>query len=206
MGCALFHKSGDQKLLKTDKSSEHPQHEHSVSSYLNIANGYYNQAAAPDVSTVRKLELYELSIENYKKALQVHEIESETKAKIELYIKETEELLAKIRYDAGYTLVPFDADMEKRKTNAPKAIPYFQKIVDDLPNTDYAVLSYVQLGLCYEYLEKWDDAERVYKELISKYTDELGNPITHPSEIINQAIKFARERLKNLLPRMLISS
>ena len=122
-----------------------------------------------------------------------------------MYIKETEESLAKDNYDAGYALVPFDADMEKRKANAPRAIQYFRTVIDTTPNTDYADLSYVQLGLCYEYLNRWEDAERAYGKLIKKYTDEFGNSMTSSSEIITQAIRFARERLKKLQQRMLIS-
>jgi tetratricopeptide (TPR) repeat protein len=90
--------------------------------------------------------------------------------------------------------VPFEADIGAKKTNAPKAIPYFKEVIETLPNTDYADLSYVQLGLCYEYLEQWEEAENAYGELLQKYTDQDGNPISPFSENVVQAVQFARDR------------
>lgn len=63
--------------------------------------------------------------------------------------KATEELLAKIIYDAGSSLVLFDMDIKEKKANAPKALPYFQEVIKICPNTDYAILSHVQMGQCY---------------------------------------------------------
>ena len=67
-------------------------------------------------------------------------------------------------------------------------------MIDTLPNTDYADLAYVQLGLCYEYMEDWENAENSYGTLIQKYTDENGNPITPLSEGVVQAVAYARSR------------
>jgi hypothetical protein len=50
------------------------------------------------------------------------------------------------------------------------------------------------LGLCYEYLEQWQESEDAYGGLINKYTDENGNPITPFSDNVVQAIRFARDR------------
>ena len=113
---------------------------------------------------------------------------------VDSYVRETEELLARDTYDAGYALVLYDMDLEKKKANAPQAIPYFKEVIDTLPDTDYADLSYVQLGLCYEYLEQWQQAEDAYGALIKKYTDANGNPITPFSDNVVQAIRFARDR------------
>jgi tetratricopeptide (TPR) repeat protein len=121
-------------------------------------------------------------------------IEAKTRMTVDNYIKETEELLAGDTYYAGYALVLYDMDLETKKANAPKAIPYFEEVINTLPNTDSADLSYVQLGLCYEYLEKWREAEDAYGELIKKYTDANGNPVTPFSESVVQALQFARER------------
>lgn len=101
-------------------------------------------------------------------------------------------------YRAGAALVPFEADMKVKKANALKAVLYFKEVIEKYPNTDHADLSYVQLGLCYEYLEQWEDAEKAYENLIQKYTDEMGNPITPFSENIKQALQFARDRVGKL--------
>ena len=113
---------------------------------------------------------------------------------VEAYVRETEELLARDTYDTGYALVLYDVDLPTKKANAPKAIPYFKEVINVLPNTDYADLSYVQLGLCYEYLEQWEESEAAYGGLIKKYTDENGNPIAPFSENVVQALRFATDR------------
>ena len=85
-----------------------------------------------------------------------------------------EALLAREIYSTGTALVPLpsnDTERQRNKENAPKAIPYFKDVIKRFPHTDYADLSYVQLGLCHEYLEHWDEAEKAYEALIRKYTD-----------------------------------
>jgi tetratricopeptide (TPR) repeat protein len=146
------------------------------------------------LSTGEKTDLYKRSLDNYKRALQVPGIEAKTRMTVENYIRETEEFLAGDTYNTGYALVLYDMDEATKKANAPKAVPYFEEVINTLPNTDYADLSYVQLGLCYEYLEQWRKAEDAYGTLIKKYTDANGNPITPFSESVVQALQFARDR------------
>jgi tetratricopeptide (TPR) repeat protein len=90
--------------------------------------------------------------------------------------------------------VPFDSDIALKRANAPKAIPLFREIIEEFPDTDYADLSYVQLGMCYEYLERWEDAEKAYGELIARYTDQNGNAISPSSQNVVQAVQFAINR------------
>jgi TolA-binding protein len=175
-------------------SEKYPQSENAASAFLSVGNDYYNQASMSGLSTQEKTDLYKKSLDSYRRALQVPGIEAKTRMTVEAYIKETEELLAGDTYNAGYGLVLYDMDLATKRANAPKAIPYFEEVINTLPNTDYADLSYVQLGLCYEYLEKWKEAEDAYGALIKKYTDANGNPITPFSESVVQALQFARER------------
>jgi tetratricopeptide (TPR) repeat protein len=178
-------------------AEKYPQSEYAASAFLSVGNDYYNQAAAEDVTIEERTELYKKSLENYRKALQVPGTEAKMKMTIEAYVRETEELLAKDIYNTGAALVPLadtEAAREANKTNAPKAIPYFKEVVETFPNTDFADLSYVQLGMCYEYLEDWENAENAYGDLIKKYTDENGNPITPFSEGVVRALQYARER------------
>jgi len=180
-------------------SQNYPQSEHAAAAFLSVGNDYYNKAAEPGLPNDEKTNFYKLSLENYKQALQVPGVDSKTRTTGEAYIRETEELLAKDTYNAGSALVPYEMDLEMKKANAPKAIPYFKEVIATLPNTDYADLSYVQLGLCYEYLEQWDEAEGSYGGLIKKYTDENGNEITAFSENVVQAIGFAKERKAKIM-------
>ena len=180
-------------------AEKYPQSEHAAAAFLSVGNDYYNRASMGDFLSDERTNLYKLSLENYRQALQVPGIENRTKMSVEAYIRDTEELLAKDTYSIGFALVPFDANIEVKKTNAPEAVTYFREVIDALPNTDYADLSYVQLGLCYEYLEKWEEAETSYGELIQKYTDENGNAISPFSENVVQAVRFARERKGKLM-------
>jgi tetratricopeptide (TPR) repeat protein len=180
-------------------AEKYPQSEHAASAFLSVGNDYYNQAAAPDLSAEEKTNLYKLSLENYRRALQVPGIESRTRMQVDAFMRETEELLAIDTYSLGASLVPFGAGLETNKANAPKAIPYFKEVIDTLPNTDHADLSYVQLGLCYEYLEQWEDAEGAYGNLIQKYTDADGNPIAPFSDNVVQAVQFAKDRKAKLM-------
>ena len=116
---------------------------------------------------------------------------------VEGFIKETEELLARDIYNIGAALVPLpqtDEAMEKAKENAPGAIKYFDDVIAKFPNTDYADLSHVQLGMCHEYLENWEESEKSYGDLIKKYTDENGNLISPFSQNVLQALNYARRR------------
>ena len=114
-------------------------------------------------------------------------------------------MLAREIYNTGSVLVPVHADMEVKKANASKAIHHFEDVIKRFPNTDHADFSYVQLGLCYEYLEQWEDAEEAYETLIQEYTDESGKPISPYSENFIQALRFARDRLQKLQMRLLIA-
>ncbi len=109
----------------------------------------------------------------------------------------TERSPAADKYNAGAALVPSNAreiSLEERRINAPKAIPLFKEVIEEFPDTDYADLSYVQLGLCYEYLEQWEEAEKAYGELIARYTDQNANAIPPSSQNVVQAVRFARNR------------
>lgn len=109
-----------------------------------------------------------------------------------------EELLAQKIYNTGAALVPYAADMEVKKANASQAIHRFRDVIKRFPHTDYADLSYVQLGLCHEYLEQWEKAEKAYEALIQKYTDEKGKPMSPYSENVRQALQFAKDRMHRL--------
>lgn len=175
-------------------AEKYPQSEHAAKAFLSVGNDYYNQAAAPGLATEDKTDLYKKSLDNYKQALQVPGIESKTRVSVEAFIRETEELLARDTYNAGASLVPYDAEIALKMANAPQAIPFFKEVIATLPNTDYGDLSYVQLGLCYEYLEQWQEGLDAYGGLIGKYMDENGNTISPFSENVVQALQFARNR------------
>jgi hypothetical protein len=84
--------------------------------------------------------------------------------------------------------------MKKAREAAPGAIPFFNEVIEKFPKTDYADLSYVQLGMSYEYLEDWKKSEKAYGDLVAKYTDASGNPIAPFSQNVVQALAFARQR------------
>jgi len=136
----------------------------------------------------------------YKRGLQVPGIEAKTKQSLESYIKETEELIVQGPYQTALSLVPTEGtDAEKKKANAPRAIQILNDIIANYPNTDIADLSYVQLGICYEALEQWDNAINAYGRLLKKYTDAKGNPIVPYSDNVVSAVEYAKGRRNQLL-------
>jgi tetratricopeptide (TPR) repeat protein len=144
-------------------------------------------------------EAYSNAIMNYRKALQAYGVDNKTRMEMKNYIVETEKLIAINIYNIGAELVSLRLPVELRKTNANEAIGYFKEILNKYPHTDYADLSRVQLGLCYEYLEEWEKAEKWYDSLIEKYTDDDGEIIKPFSEDIIRALEFSIERKNQLL-------
>ncbi len=195
IGCGVFQCRG----AKTEDG-------HTAEEFLKAGNDYYHRASGKGLPAEEQTDLYKKSVENYKKALELPGTEEKAKAEAELCIRQIEELLAGYIYKIGAALIPLpqsDEAMRKAKEKAPEAIKYFNTVIAEFPNTDYADLSYVQLGMCYEYLEKWEEAEEAYEGLIQKYTDEKGNPITPFSENARAALRYARERLAQLPTKLL---
>jgi len=198
-GAAKAKASDDMGAAYRELSEKYPQSEHAAAAFLSVGNDYYNKASQEGISADERTKYYRVSLDAYRSALQVPSIEDKVRMSVEAYIRETEELLAKDTYNAGYVLVPYEGDLALKKANAPKAIPFFQEVINTLPNTDYADLSYVQLGLCYEYVEDWDNSEKAYGGLIRKYTDASGNPIAPFSENVVEAVRFAKDRKAKIM-------
>ena len=187
----------DMSATYKELAEKYPQSENAAKAFLSVGNDYYNQASQPDISPAKQTALYKKSLNNYRNALQVPGIEDKTRRAVEAYIRDTEELLARGIYNMGAAMIPVpstDAEKRQAKENSPKAIPYFEEVIESFPETDYADLSYVQLGMCYEYLEKWEDSEKAYGDLINKYTDANGNAVSPFSQNVVQAVAFARQR------------
>jgi len=204
----LVDPSDKQKELESmsaaykELAEKYPQSEYAARAFLSIGNDYYNQASQTSVSLEDRARFYGRSLENYRKALKVPGIKTRTRMAVEGYIKETEELFARDIYSIGIALIPLsnaNAGMQQARKNAPKAIPYFREIIEKLPGTSYADLSYIQLGVCYEYLENWEESEKSYAGLIKKYTDENGNPTAPFSQNVLQAVTFARRRKGDIM-------
>jgi len=181
-------------------AEKYPKDQHASAAFEAVGNSYYNQATAPNLSSKQKTDLFKKALNAYRQGLQVSNLDAKTKANLNDYMRETEELLAKDTYDAAQGLMPYEGmDIEKKRVNAPRAIALFNEVISGYPNTDYADLSLVQLGLAYEVLEQWDNAEKSYTRLIAKYTDKKGNAITPYSENVVQAVQFAKQRKTEIL-------
>ncbi|MFC1718552.1 tetratricopeptide repeat protein, partial [Candidatus Poribacteria bacterium] len=152
---------GSMGAAYRELADKYPQSEHAAKAFLSVGNDYYNQASQSSATIEDRARLYSLCLENYRKALQVPGIEAKTRMAVESYISETEGLLARDIYNIGSALVPLpqtDEQLAKAKETAPEAIPYFNEVIEKFPNTDFADLSLVQLGMCYEYLEDWESS------------------------------------------------
>jgi len=189
-------------VIYRELAAKYPQSAHAAKAFLSVGNDYYNQASQSNISIEDRARLYGLSLDNYRKALQVPGIEATTRMAVEGYARDTAELIARDIYNIGAALVPLantDAERAVAKESAPKAIPYFDDVIEKFPKTDFADLAYVQLGMCYEYLDKWEESEKAYGDLIKKYTDDNGNPVTPFSQGVVQAVQFARRRKGDIM-------
>lgn len=181
-------------------ADRYPNSKYAAVAFEAVGNSYYNQATAPGLNETQRNNLLKQAVTYYKRGLQVPGIEAKTKQSLESYIKETEELIVQGPYQTALSLVPTEGtDAEKKKANAPRAIQILNDIIANYPNTDIADLSYVQLGICYEALEQWDNAINAYGRLLKKYTDAKGNPIVPYSDNVVSAVEYAKGRRNQLL-------
>jgi tetratricopeptide (TPR) repeat protein len=187
----------DTYKLLADK---YPKSKYAAVAFEAVGNNYYNQATTAGVSEAQKNNLFKQALTYYKRGLQVPSIEQKTKDSLQGYIKETEELLARGPYQIALNLVPVEGtDIEKKKVNAPRAIQILNDLIANYPNTDIADISIVQIGLCYEALEQWDNATNAYARLLKKYTDARGNPIIPYTDDVVSALAYAKGRRTQLL-------
>jgi len=181
-------------------ADKYPKSKYAAVAFEAVGNSYYNQASAPGLSEKQRADSFKQALKYYKQGLQAPEIEAKTKLSLENYIQETEGLLAQGPYQSALQLVPSEGTSpEVKKQNAPRAITILNEVISTYPNTDIADLSYVQLGLCYEALEQWDNVVNAYGRLLKKYTDSKGNPVMPYSDNVVSAVEFARSRRNQIM-------
>jgi len=181
-------------------ADKYPKSKYAAVAFEAVGNNFYNQATVPGLSDKQEIDLFKQALKYYRQGLQVPEIEPKTKQNLESYVKDTEEILAQKPYQVALQLVPTEGtDPAKKKQNAPRAIPILNEVISTYPNTDVADLSYVQLGLCYEALEQWDNAVNAYGRLLKKYTDAKGNPIVPYTDNVVSAVEFAKNRRTQIM-------
>jgi TolA-binding protein len=56
-----------------------------------------------------------------------------------------------------------------------RAAVALEKIIADYPGTEIEAGAMANLGMSYEYLNKWKDAARVYQQLLGAYGEQSGN-------------------------------
>jgi tetratricopeptide (TPR) repeat protein len=59
-----------------------------------------------------------------------------------------------------------------------KAAGLFQSVVDEHADTEWELFAYERLGRCYEELERWEEAARVYRPAIQKLSTYSGDALT----------------------------
>jgi len=181
-------------------ANKYPKSKYAAVAFEAVGNNYYNDATAANLSEAQRNALLRKALDNYRKGLQVPGIEQKTKGSLELYSKETEELLAQTPYSNALRFVPTGGtDPQTARMNAPKAIQMLNQIIVDYPSTDIADLAIVQIGLSYEAMEQWDNASNAYARLLKKYTDSRGNPIIPFSDNVVSAVEFAKGRRTQIL-------
>jgi len=197
--------SDNRELVKMNDvyeelANKYPKSKYAAVAFEAVGNNYYNQATAPNLVDAQRNAFFRKALDNYRKGLAVPSIEQKTRQSLDLYVRETEELLAQEPYSEALKLVPTaGTDAQTARMNAPKAIQILNKIIVDYPSTDIADLAIVQIGLSYEAMEQWDNASNAYARLLKKYTDSKGNQIIPFSDNVVSAVEFARGRRTQIL-------
>jgi len=173
-------------------ANEYPNSQYAADAFINVGNNYYNQAVAPNLTDEEKEKLYKLAVENYRKALKVESIRTESKSMAEEYLRETENALSSDIFHKARNI--FADAMNNLKGDAranriKEAIAIFNDLTKNYPTTETADIAFAQVGDCYVELEDWDNAMKSYETLINKYAK------TPPmsTDLIN-AIQYAKNK------------
>jgi len=158
--------------LNARLANEYPGSSYAADAFINVGNNYYNQAAAPGASEEKSEEFYKLAVENYRKALKVPNINPQSKATAEEYLRETEVTLAEgLRLKARNMFADARNNLkdEAKANKTREAIAILEGLVKNYPDTYSADIAYDQIGDGYTLLEEWDEALKAYEALINKY-------------------------------------
>ena len=185
-------------------AKSYPNTPYAAQAFINLGNDYFNQGSVSDIENAERIRLYDLAVEQYRRALKVPGIDQESKGTASAYLVETETALASSSYIqtsdnfAKAKLTRGDA----QKPALEKVIAEFNGIINAYPNTKYGDLSLAQIGEAYMVLADQDDnyyndALDWFDKLWKKYETE---PPVSPQ--VNKVLRRAQQQIASITSYM----
>ncbi len=135
----------------------YPESEFAASAQFTLGDYAYNRQA------------YQEAIDAYNKVRE-HYADAPVAEQVPRLIAELEESVAYEFYERGLALMD-SADVTKEQRYFEEAIAVFKEVIERYPETESALGSLSNLGVCLEGLNKWQDAVEVYDQIIGLYED-----------------------------------
>lgn len=135
----------------------YPESEFAASAQFTLGDYAYNRQA------------YQEAIDAYNKVRE-HYADAPVAEQVPRLIAELEESVAYEFYERGLALMD-SADVTKEQRYFEEAIEVFKEVIERYPETESALGSLSNLGVCLEGLNKWQDAVEVYDQIIGLYED-----------------------------------
>ena len=135
----------------------YPKSEFAASAQFTLGDYAYNRQA------------YQEAIDAYNKVRE-HYADAPVAEQVPRLIAELEESVAYEFYERGLALMD-SADATNEQRYFEEAIEVFKEVIERYPETESALGSLSNLGVCLEGLNKWQDAVEVYDQIIGLYED-----------------------------------
>ena len=135
----------------------YPESEFAASAQFTLGDYAYNRQA------------YQEAIDAYHKVRERY-ADAPVAEQVPRLIAELEESVAYEFYERGLALMD-SADVTKEQRYFEEAIEIFKEVMERYPETESALGSLSNLGVCLEGLNKWQDAVAVYDQIIGLYED-----------------------------------
>ena len=135
----------------------YPESEFAASAQFTLGDYAYNRQA------------YQEAIDAYNKVRERY-ADAPVAEQVPRLIAELEESVAYEFYERGLALMD-SADVTKEQRYFEEAIEIFKEVMERYPETESALGSLSNLGVCLEGLNKWQDAVAVYDQIIGLYED-----------------------------------
>ncbi len=182
-------------------AAEYPNSVYTADALINIGNKYYNAGSEADLEQTERIQLYQMAIDHYQRAIDTPGISKDSKGTAQSYLTDTASALAYYEYDtatAQLDAAKITQNAEDKKSAIETVIAEFDKIIAAYPMTKYADLALVQIGEAYMVLADSDDAYYnnaldYFNRLWAKY--ETTPPVDTK---VNQALTYAISQIQQI--------
>ena len=105
-------------------AKNYPSTPYAAQAFINLGNDYFNQGSIADIDNAERIRLYDLAVEQYRRALKVPGIDASSKNTASGYLVETETALASSFY------IQSDSNFAKAKvTRGDAQRPAIEKVI-----------------------------------------------------------------------------